>query len=292
MRRTLVSTLTAVLLPVSWAASTGSSGTEITTVQSLTLERRLTPGDILSTLPAVIPQPAAGVPDIRERFVYSSSSGTVNYIQYSVPAGTPIPTPSSVDFSGSTYLTALLAVQKVSVGSNPAYPSVQFSGTIASTAGPHGSITGTPATLSFGYTNPTVSPAGTAVQTFNDVMSSISGVSSGYSAAGVGEMKLTQVPISNNPCSGPVVITPSTLSTTTNFISLDASQSFDCSGLPLTYRWDVLTALGSVTIYNPTSPKAAARLNAGPGQYTFTVTASDANGVSATSSVLVTYTNP
>jgi hypothetical protein len=252
------------------------------------------PGNISTTFPILIPQPvatAAGVPDIRERFVYTSSSGTVNYIQFSVPAGTPIPTPSSVDISGSTYIVALLAVQKVSVGSNPLYPSVQFSGTVASTAGPLGSITGTPAMLSFGYPN-TATPANTALQAFNNVLSSISGVSSGYSAAGVGAMTLTQVPISNNPCSGPVIITPSTLSTTTNHVTLDASKSFDCGGQPLTYVWNVLAPLGSVSIMNPSSAIAYGGLYAGPGEYTFTVTATDTSGVTATSTILVTYANP
>jgi len=290
MRLTLVSILAVVFLPVSWAASTADGSTEITTVQSLTLERILNPANVATSLPSLIPQPVmTGVAskslEVRESFVYRPGSGTVNYIQFSVPAGTPIPTPPSVDISGSTYFVAVLAVQKISVGSNPTYPSVQFSGTIASTQGPLGSITGTPATLSFGYTNP-------KLPTFNDVLSTISGVSAGYSAAAVGEMTLMQAPIANSPCSTPLVITAPTLATTTNYVNLDGSQSFDCSGQPLTYQWHVLTPNGSVTVYSPTSPKAVARLNAGPGQYSLTLTVTNANGISATSSILVTYTNP
>jgi len=286
MRLTIVSTLAAVLLPICWGDSTGST---ITTVQSLTLERALNPDGIASTLPTLIPQPvlsgvASGSLEIRERFVYSTGSGTVNYIQFSVPAGTPIPTPPNVDISGSTYFVAALAVQKISVGSNTTYPSVLFSGAIASTGGPLGSITGTTAALSFGYTS-AVPP------TFNNVLSSISGVSSGFSASAVGEMTLMQVPISNTSCNGPVVIVASTIGTTTNLVDLDASQSFDCSGQSLTYQWRVLAPIGSVTVYNPSSAKASARLNAGPGQYSFTVTATDTSGVSATSSILVTYTS-
>jgi hypothetical protein len=290
MRLTLVSTLAVVFLPVSWGASAAGSTTEITTVQSLTLERALDPANVATTLPSLIPQPVlAGVTsqalEIRERFVYPPGSGTVNYMQFSVPTGTPIPTPDTVDISGSIYFTALLAVQKISVGSNTSYPSVQFSGTIVSTQGPIGSMTGTPATLSFGYTNP-------AQPTFNNVLSSISGLGSGYSAGGVGEMTLMQVPVSNNPCAGPIVITATVIATTTNYIDLDGSQSYDCSGQPLTYQWGVLNPFGSVTLINPTSPKGAARLNAGPGQYSLTFTVTNANGVSATNSILVTYTNP
>ncbi len=290
MRLTLVSTLAVAFLPVSWGATAANNATEITTVQSLTLERTLDPANVATTLPTLIPQPVlAGVAsqalEIRERFVYPPGSGTVNYTQFSVSAGTPIPTPTAVDISGSTYFTAQLAVQKISVGSNISYPSVQFSGTIVSTEGPLGSVTGTPATLSFGYANPTQ-------PTFNNVLSSISGLGSGYSAAGVGAMTLTQVPVSTNPCAGPVVITATVIATTTLYVDLDGSQSYDCTGQPLTYQWGVLNPFGSVTVINPTSPKATIRLNAGPGQYSLTFTVTNANGVSATDSILVTYVNP
>jgi hypothetical protein len=292
MRLTLLSTLAVVFLSVGWGASTAGTTPEITTVQSLTLERALNPTNIETTLPTLIPQPVlAGVAsqalDIRERFVYPvGASGTLSYIQFSVPAGTPIPTPSSVEISGSTYFIAQLAVQKISVGSNTNYPSVQFSGVIASLEGPSGSITGTPAALSFGYTNSTL-------LAFNNVLSSVGGLTSGYSAAGVGEMTLMQVPAFTNPCSGPIPITATVISTTVNQIELDGSQSFDCSGQPLTYyQWGVLNPLGSVTVTNPTLPKGSARLNDGPGVYNLTLTVTDAQNVSATSNILVTYTNP
>jgi hypothetical protein len=290
MRLTLVSTFAIGFLAVSWSASAAESVTEVTTVQSLTLERALDPANVATTLPTLIPQPVlAGVTsqslEIRERFIYPPGSGTVNYAQFSVPAGTPIPTPSTVDITGSAYFIAQLAVQKILVGSNTSYPSVQFSGVIVSTEGPAGSITGTPATLSFGYTT-------TTPQTFNNVLSSIGGLDSGYSAAGVGQMTLMQVPVSTNPCSAPIVITATVIATTTMYVDLDGSQSFDCSGGPLYYQWGVLNPLGSVTVTNPTLAKASARLNAGPGQYSFTFTVTNAQGVSASNSILVTYTNP
>jgi|SRR3984885_1417138 hypothetical protein len=292
MRLTLVSTLAVVFQAVSFGASATENTAEITTVKSLTLERTLVPANVATTLPSLIPQPvlaevASDAVEIRERFVYpAGASGTVSYVQFSVPAGTPIPTPSTVDITGSTYFVAQLAVQKISVGSNTSYPSVQFSGVIASLQGPVGSMTGTPAVLSFGYTNSTE-------PTFNNVLSSVGGLSSGYSAAGVGEMTLTQVPAFTNPCSGPIPITATVIATTVNQIVLDGSQSFDCSGQPLTYyQWGVLNPLGSVTVTNPSLPKGSARLNAGPGEYNLTLTVTDAQGVSATSNILVTYSNP
>jgi len=280
------------ILPVSWAATTTNSTAEVTTVHSLTLERVLDPADVATTLPSLIPQPVLGGVashnlEIRDIFVYAPASGVVNYTQFSVPAGTPIPTPSTVDISNSTYFAAKLAVQKISVGSNASYPSVQFSGTVVSLQGPLGSVTGTPATLSFGYTN-------TKPPTFNNVLSSISGLSSAFSATGVGDMTLVQVPISNiNPCSGPIAVTAPVIVTTTNYIELDGSQSFDCSGQALTYyQWGVLTPLGTVTLTNPTSPIGFARLNDGPGEYSLTLTVTNAKGVSTTTGILVTYTNP
>ena len=291
MRLTLMSIVAVAFLPVTWGASTTDSTTEITTVQSLTLERMLDPANIATTLPSLIPQPVLdGVTshnlEIRDRFVYPPGSGTVNYTQFTVPTGTPMPTPATVDISKSTLFVAQLAVQRISVGSNTNYPSVQFSGTLASTQGPLGSVTGTPAALSFGYTNPTQPD-------FNNILSSISGITSGYSASGVGEMTLMQVPISDNPCSGPIAITPTVIATTTNYIELDGSQSFDCSGQPLTsYQWGVLNPLGSVTVINPTLPMAFARLNDGPGEYSLTFTVTNANGVKTTLGILVTYTNP
>jgi len=292
MRLTLVSTLAAAFLVVTSGASAAEPAAEITTVQSLTLERALNPSNVATTLPTLIPQPvltdvASQAVEIRERFVYpAGSSSTVSYIQFSVPAGTPIPTPSTVDIADSTYFVAQLAVQKLLVGSNASYPSVQFSGVIASLEGPLGSMTGTPAALSFGYTN---SPQ----PTFNNILSSVSGLTSGYSAAGVGEMTLAQVPAFTNPCTGPIAITPMVISTTANQIVLDGSQSFDCSGQPLTYyQWGVLNPLGSVTVTNPTLPKGSARLNAGPGEYNLTLTVTDAQGISNTANILVTYSKP
>jgi hypothetical protein len=105
-------------------------------------------------------------------------------------------------------------------------------------------------------------------------------------------MTLMQVPVSNNPCGGPIVITATVITTTANQVDLDGSQSFDCSGEQLYYQWGVLNPLGSVTVTNPTLAKASARLNFGPGQYSFTFTVRNSNGVTATNSVLVTYTNP
>src|SRR5277367_340849 len=111
MRLTLLSTLAVVFMPVSWGASTAEGTSEITTVQSLTLERVLEPANVATTLPSLIPQPvlAAVVAqslEIRDRFVYPPGSGTVNYTQFSVPAGTPLPTPSTVDISGTSYFVA------------------------------------------------------------------------------------------------------------------------------------------------------------------------------------------
>jgi hypothetical protein len=295
MRLTLLPTIAVAFLPVCWGASTAETTTETTTVQSLTLERALDPANVATTLPSLIPAAVLAAVtsqtlDIRERFIYPPGSGTVNYAQFTVPAGTPLPTPSSVDITASAYFVAQLAVQKILVGSNSSYPSVLFSGVIVSTEGPLGSMTGTPATLSFGYTSTT--PQTTTTQTFNNVVSSISGLDSGYSGAGVGQMTLMQVPISNNPCSAPIVITATVIATTSMYVDLDGSQSFDCSGGPLYYQWGVLNPLGSVTLTNFTLPKASARLNFGPGQYSFTLTVTNAQGVSASNSILVTYTNP
>ena len=106
-------------------------------------------------------------------------------------------------------------------------------------------------------------------------------------------MTLMQVPVSSNPCNGPIAVTAPVIATTTNYVELDGSQSFDCSGLPITYyQWNVLNPLGTVTVINPTSPQAFARLNDGPGEYSLTLTVTNAKGESTTSSILVTYTNP
>ena len=268
--------------------------TQITTVQSLTLERTLIISNIESTLPVPIPAPVmtevtAGTLLIRERFVYAPDSGTVKYVQFSVPVGTPLPTPVNVDITSATYFTALLAVKSISVGSSTTYPSVQFSGTVASTDGPNGSLTGTTGALSFGY--PTAAPKDGSQQVFNDVLSSIGGVSSSYSATAMGQMTLVQVPVAPGSCSSNpvVVLTAPTIATITNFINLDASKSFDCSGLPVTFQWKALGPLGSASLYNPSSPQAGAWLNVGPGEYTFTVTVTNANGISATATILVTY---
>jgi hypothetical protein len=275
----------AILLPIVGLADTKA---QVTTVQSFMLERPVSPANLQTTLPSPIPQAvmadvASGNAEIRERFVYRGSTSTLNYVQFVVPEGTPLPTPSTFNITASTYFTAIIAVQTISVSTNAAYPSVQFSGSVASTEGALGSVTGTPGSLSFGYVN-----SGPVM--FNTVLSSIAGVSSSYSASAIGTMTLVQVPVPTAECASPVVvITSPTITTMTNFVNLDASQSFDCGGQVLSYQWTVLNPLGSVTLYNPTSATAQARLNNGPGQYSMTITVTNASGSSATSTVLVNY---
>jgi uncharacterized protein (TIGR03437 family) len=161
------------------------------TVQSFSIERAILTSDIQSTYstdlsPAILASLAAGSQEIRERLVYNPQTNTLASTVFLVQAGSPIPTPTSVDITSATLAGYTIAIDRTYSSCSP-YPSVMFSGTITSSSGgaaaPNGiynlTFNGTPASVSIGYTtdNPPL---------INNVVTLFAGVAVSYSASGSG----------------------------------------------------------------------------------------------------------
>lgn len=75
--------------------------------------------------------------------------------------------------------------------------------------------------------------------------------------------------------------------TLTRDIVLDGSKSFDPKGRPLTYKWRLLEK--TAVILDPTAAVTRVQLGEQFGPYTFELTVTDADGVTATSLVTINY---
>ena len=70
-------------------------------------------------------------------------------------------------------------------------------------------------------------------------------------------------------------------------ITLDGSKSVDPKGRPLTYRWRLLEK--TAVILDPTSAMTRVQLGEQFGPYTFELTVTNADGVSAVSQIVVNF---
>ncbi len=135
--------------------------------------------DILASL-------AAGSQEMREQLLYNPQANTLTSTVFLVQAGSPIPTPSGVSITAATLASYTISIDRTYTSCSP-YPSVMFAGTITSSSGgasaPNGiynlTFSGTPATVSIGYT--TDNPP-----QVNNVVTLFAGIAVSYSPAGFG----------------------------------------------------------------------------------------------------------
>jgi hypothetical protein len=262
-------------------------------VTSFSIERVLTLTDVLTThtpsVPAnIIASITSGAQEIRERLIYNPPANTLTSTVFLVAPGSPNPTPIAVNITGTTLASYTIAIDRVYNSCKP-YPSVMFVGTVSSSSGgpavPNGiynvSFVGAPAAVSIGYTTDTP-------PLINNVVDLFAGIVVSFSAAGNGTVTFPAVPVTPPGTTGPVIVlninVPQTgrLQVFNQPFHLDASQSTDSSGSPLTFLWSVNPPVA----FSP-SPTAPAIDIQFPGQGDFTVTLTVTSSTGQTSSVTI-----
>ena len=184
--------------------------------QSFSIERTVMPSDTHTTYPTslstnILASLAAGTMEMRERILYNPQANTLTSTVFLVQAGSPSPTPGSVDISGATVASYTISVDQTYTSCSPS-PSVMFAGTVTTSSGgasaPNGiynlTFRGTPANVSIGYTtdNPPM---------INNVVTLFAGVAVSYSSAGNGTLRFVSNPVSGQPTITSVVSSASSL---------------------------------------------------------------------------------
>lgn len=161
--------------------------------QSFSIERAVMPSDTETTDSTAIPETilaslAAGTMEMREQLLYNPQANALTSTIFLVQAGSPIPTPPSVNLTSETLASFTLSIDRTYSSCTP-MPSLMYTGTITSSsagaAAPNGIynliFSGASAAVSIGYTN-------TNPPMVNNVVTLIAGVAVSYSAAGYGTL--------------------------------------------------------------------------------------------------------
>ncbi len=263
-----------------------------TAVSSLSIESVLTLSNVLTTLTPNIPANVlagitSGAQEIRSRIIYNPAGNTVTTTIFQVAPGSPNPTPLGIDVTGATLEGFALNVDKVYASCLPV-PSVMFVGTIGGSGGSFGSSNGAPAAISVGFTTDTPSKV-------NNVVELIAGEVVAYSASANGVITfpapLITPPVT--PAGNPTIVFGPGVSTTApnqiffNPAAIDVSGSTDPGKLALTY----LFASDKAVDFKPSNTSATPTLyfDAGAGDYTITVTATNSAGLSTSQKVIFQF---
>ena len=264
------------------------------TLTAFQIERVLALSNVLTTItpnpailtPAVLAAVTGGALEIRERLIYNPSFQTVASTTFLVAAGSPIPTPLSVDVTAQTIAFFVINVGPPVLSTKP-YPSILLSGTVATNPNgtPFGNYQGAAAVISAGYT--TDSPP-----KINNVVSLIAGATVAYSPSAAGTLTVMQpaTPPGGPNNNAPTVVIAPVGTTIQKQIRLDASMSTDPNNLALTYSWTVVSpAPFSASIINPTSATPDVQFVSGYNTYTFQLTVTNSNGLSSTGTISILY---
>jgi hypothetical protein len=277
-------------------ASTGGAQTTTTpgstsptppAVSAFNIERVTPLNSISSTLtpkldPATLAAVQSGALEIREQINYNAQNQVLTVNLFTAQPGAPLPTPAGSNISKSTFSTYTISVDKVYLSTTP-NPSVLFVGTVGSNtpASPFGNLSGAAAAVSIGYTSDTPPK-------INNVVTLVAGTYLDYTASATGTLTFTSNPITppgSSGGAGPVISVVEPGVTTFRAVTLDASKS---TGTPtLKFQWSVVA--GAADVGNATTSVATGYIYGGAGTYTFKVTVTDGNGVSATKTIDVQF---
>lgn len=196
--------LAAVTLEAQSQPASATCTTAPPALQSFSIERTVLPANIETTYnttlsASILASIAAGELEIREQLIYNPQANTLTSTVFLVPPGSPIPTPVGVDITSMTLATYVISIDRTYTSCSP-YPSVMFSGTITSSSGgaaaPNGiynlTFSGTPASVSVGYTtdNPPL---------INNVVTVFAGIVVSYSANASGTVTFLGNPTAGQP---------------------------------------------------------------------------------------------
>jgi hypothetical protein len=265
------------------------------TLTALTMERVLTatsaPSSLTSNLPAsVLASIASGALEIHEQTNFNPQANTLTSTFFLTPAGSTPPTNIGTVPASNILAIVALTADKIYVTSS----AVQFVGLISQSNTPlfgTKSYQGAPATFSFGYTTDTPPK-------IHDVIDSVAGVGSIYTASATGTITITQPPTGpGGPGGGSgitIVVNGSTgttlsFQTTVNQVILNASASTSTNAGALTYAWAPAAGSPSMGITGGATATASIQLAAGKQTYTVTLIVTDATGATATATITINY---
>jgi len=269
---------------VSLAAQTAAPA-----VTALSLERQLTLTNTLSSLELTLPPDklqgvSSGALEVRERLIYNPDGATLTSTVFAVQTGSPMPTPINANLSGMVLGVYGLSVEKI-YSSTRTRNSLAFSGTVnsSSAGGLLGDVSGTPFFVSLAY----VPAAGETPQKVTDVTHVMAGRVVAFSKEAAGTLTIPTPVVPPAPGEGPQIEIVAPTNTIDLQIVLDASKTTDASNTSLTFVWKNVNK--SAVIINPNTAMPTIQFGEGLGDYTFEVTVTNGNGVSAKKTVTVTY---
>jgi hypothetical protein len=288
--------LFASVLPLAAQTTTPTPPSTCTTpptgVSTLSIESAIPLSGLQSTITPNIPANilagiASGAQEIRNRVIYNPQANTVTTTTFLVAAGSPIPTPLETNVGPSTLQSSTLSVTQLFTSCTPV-PSVLFVGTISNASpGPFGSVNGSVAAISMGYT--TDNPP-----KINNVVEVVAGLVVAYSASGAGTITFPAAPVTppGSGGGGPTIIlnpappTSGSFQVYTNPFYIDASQTTS-SAPPITFAWSSdkpVNFTPNNTVANP-----SITFGSGKGDYHVTLTATDAKGNVSSTTFIVSY---
>ena len=232
---------------------------------------------MFSTLPVNIPAAVAGPifsgqAWIRERLTYDNSTKVLITDLYTVPVGTTFPTPSSIDIVGTRFGYLVSYINNVYLSCSPR-PSAFLSGWALDGANLYGVPFGSGYALGYGFTtdNPAV---------IRDIGTISAGIATSYDAHAIGTLNFLTASVA---ITGAPVI-----SGNSRLINLSINN-FASTGGPFTsYQWS--TNAPGLAFLQPNSPTTAVLIDGPIGEYTATLTVSNAYGQTATANVTVRLT--
>ena len=278
------------VLTLSWAPASAQTLTALSN-----FERSVNPNSthtsLTLSLPAnVLAAIAGGALELREQTNYNAQQNTLTSTFFAAQPSSTTPTNLAQTNASSVFGSLTMTVDKIYIGSKPV-PSVMFVGTISQASMPFGNnFQGAPASYSFAYSSDTPPKV-------TNIVEVIAGTVVSYSATSAGTFTITQPPGTGGGTGTgiTIVVTSSavpagtnTFETTSNQVALNASGSTSTNTGALTYSWVSSPGFPAGGIIGANTATPLLQLNT-KGVYQFTVTVTDAKGVTATQNITVRY---
>lgn len=275
------------------AAQISTSGPTLTGLSQF--EQSITMSDILPAVTLNVPANVlasitGGALDLRAQTNYNPQANALTSTFFTVQNGSPTPTNLSQISPANVYGSIVISVSQLYVTSRAA----MFVGAISSASSTlFGSYQATPASFSFTYSSATP-------PVLTNAIFSIAGTLAFVSPTATGNVTITQPPATGggSTSTGVTIVVSAGGGITTmaanafqvsqNQLMLNASQSTSSNPGALTYSWVSAPGSENAGIIGANTATPLIQLFA-IGTYQFTLTVTDAKGVTATATVTVQY---